>query len=144
MAERERGSFWKRLRRSIGQIGPVRLLATFLFLAAGLYIARFDIVGLHIGPVNVPLAGAAERALYDLRLYHSAERTLQQDDRIVLITYNDDTLAELQKRSPLDRHLLAQALATIENCEIVLMVLNKADKTDVGTYYGYYADEEPR
>jgi receptor protein-tyrosine kinase len=36
------------------------------------------------------------------------------------------------------------ALATIENCDIVLMMLNKADKTDVGAYYGYYADEEPR
>lgn len=33
------------------------------------------------------------------------------------------------------------ALSTIESCEVVLMVLNKADKTDVGTYYGYYADE---
>ncbi|MCC6198219.1 MAG: tyrosine-protein kinase family protein [Burkholderiales bacterium] len=33
------------------------------------------------------------------------------------------------------------ALGTIENCEIVLMVLNKADKTDVGAYYGYYGDE---
>jgi protein-tyrosine kinase len=36
------------------------------------------------------------------------------------------------------------ALETIEDCEIVLMMLNKADKTDVGTYYGYYADDEPR
>jgi protein-tyrosine kinase len=42
------------------------------------------------------------------------------------------------------QHAVNLALATIENCEIVLMVLNKADKTDVGTYYGYYADEEPR
>jgi len=33
------------------------------------------------------------------------------------------------------------ALSTIENCEVVLMVLNKADKTDVGTYYGYYGDD---
>jgi receptor protein-tyrosine kinase len=33
------------------------------------------------------------------------------------------------------------ALATIENCEVVLMVLNKAEKTDVGAYYGYYGDE---
>jgi len=32
------------------------------------------------------------------------------------------------------------ALATIESCEIVLMMLNKADETDVGAYYGYYAD----
>jgi receptor protein-tyrosine kinase len=36
------------------------------------------------------------------------------------------------------------ALETIEDCEIVLMMLNKADKTDVGTYYGYYAHDEPR
>lgn len=33
------------------------------------------------------------------------------------------------------------ALSTIENCDVVLMVLNKADKTDVGTYYGYYGDD---
>lgn len=30
------------------------------------------------------------------------------------------------------------ALSTIENCEVVLMMLNKASKTEVGTYYGYY------
>jgi hypothetical protein len=33
-------------------------------------------------------------------------------------------------------------LATIENCDIVLMLLNKANRTDVGTYYGYYGDDE--
>lgn len=33
------------------------------------------------------------------------------------------------------------ALSTIENCDVVLMVLNKADKTDVGAYYGYYGDD---
>ncbi len=38
------------------------------------------------------------------------------------------------------RHAVSQALATIENCDIVLMMLNKASKTDVGDYYGYYAD----
>jgi adenylate cyclase len=96
----------KRLRRSIGQIGPVRLLATFLFLAAGLYVARFDF--------SIPLAGDVERVLYDWRFYRSAEGVLQQDDRIVLITYDDDTLRALGKRSPLDRHTLAQALATID------------------------------
>jgi protein-tyrosine kinase len=31
------------------------------------------------------------------------------------------------------------ALSTIERCEIVLMMLNKADKTEIGAYYGYYA-----
>jgi adenylate cyclase len=106
MAGREGGSLMKRLRRSIGQIGPVRLLATFLFLAAALYIARFD--------TDLPLAGDAERALYDWRFYRSADRTLQQDDRIVLITYDDDTLIALGKRSPLDRHILATTLSALD------------------------------
>jgi len=35
---------------------------------------------------------------------------------------------------------IKHALSTIESCEIVLMVLNKASQTDVGAYYGYYAD----
>ena len=39
-------------------------------------------------------------------------------------------------------HAVNQALATIEGCEIVLMVLNKASRTDVGTYYGYYSVDE--
>jgi len=38
-------------------------------------------------------------------------------------------------------HAVTQALATIESCEVVLMALNKARRTDVGTYYGYYADD---
>src|SRR5437016_5981074 len=40
------------------------------------------------------------------------------------------------------QHALQQALATIENCGIVLMLLNKASRTDVGTYYGYYGDAD--
>jgi protein-tyrosine kinase len=39
-------------------------------------------------------------------------------------------------------HALQQALATIEQCDIVLMLLNKARQTDVGTYYSYYGDED--
>jgi adenylate cyclase len=105
MAETESGG-WKRLRRSVGQIGPVRLLATILFLAAGLYVARFN--------ADIPLSSDAERALYDWRFYRSAQRVLQQDDRIVLVTYNDETLQQLGKRSPLDRHMLALALRAID------------------------------
>jgi exopolysaccharide/PEP-CTERM locus tyrosine autokinase len=39
------------------------------------------------------------------------------------------------------QHAVSQALSTIESCEIVLMMLNKARKTDVGSYYGYYTDD---
>ncbi|MGE5102491.1 MAG: XrtA-associated tyrosine autokinase [Deltaproteobacteria bacterium] len=42
------------------------------------------------------------------------------------------------------QHALNQALTTIEGCEIVLMVLNKATRTDVGTYYGYYATDDAK
>ena len=40
------------------------------------------------------------------------------------------------------QHAVNQALATVEACEVVMMVLNKASRTDVGTYYGYYANDE--
>jgi protein-tyrosine kinase len=40
------------------------------------------------------------------------------------------------------QHAVNHALATVEGCEVVLMVLNKASRTDVGTYYGYYASDE--
>jgi exopolysaccharide/PEP-CTERM locus tyrosine autokinase len=40
------------------------------------------------------------------------------------------------------QHAVNQALSTIEGSEIVLMVLNKASRTDVGTYYGYYGKDE--
>src|SRR5256885_5175001 len=42
------------------------------------------------------------------------------------------------------QHAVSQALATIDNCEIVLMLLNKASRSDVGTYYGYYGDDGGR
>jgi len=42
------------------------------------------------------------------------------------------------------QHAVSQALATIENCEIVLMLLNKASRSDVGAYYGYYGDDAGR
>jgi receptor protein-tyrosine kinase len=31
-----------------------------------------------------------------------------------------------------------EALATIEACPVVMTVLNKAAKSDVGSYYGHY------
>jgi len=45
------------------------------------------------------------------------------------------------------QHAVSQALATIESCDIVMMMLNKARDTDVGRYYGYYdyhRDDERR
>jgi adenylate cyclase len=94
------------LKRAISQIGWIRLALTILFLAGGLYVARYS--------WELPLAGDAERGLYDWRFYRSAERVMENDPRITLVTYNDETLAQLQKRSPLDRHLLSQALRALD------------------------------
>jgi receptor protein-tyrosine kinase len=52
--------------------------------------------------------------------------------QIVLVVAADST----------SQHAVTHALETIENCEVVLMTLNKAKRTDVGTYYGYYGDDD--
>jgi adenylate cyclase len=98
----KRGS---RIKRVVGQIGLVRLLVTLLLLAGALYIARYS--------WSMPLLGDGERALYDLRFAQAAERTKEQDPDITLVTYSDETLLRLKKRSPLDRATLAKALRAI-------------------------------
>ncbi|HYG46500.1 MAG TPA: adenylate/guanylate cyclase domain-containing protein [Allosphingosinicella sp.] len=95
----------RRLRRALRQIGWARLAGTAVFLVIALLLARYS--------WQVPLASDAERALYDIRFARAATRVVQ-DDRIVLITYDDQTLRALQKRSPLDRRVLAEALAALD------------------------------
>jgi adenylate cyclase len=107
MAEGAARESWRtRVRRALKQIGLARLALTLLFLAAALWTAKAS--------WTLPLLGDAERALYDLRVFRSAETTEQQDPRIVLVTYDDDTLRLLEKRSPLDRAMLARALGIID------------------------------
>ena len=91
----------------------MQLLATVLVLIAAIFIARFSWV-LPDGKVPTPLTGEAERALYDLRAYYAAD-LVEQDNRIVLVVYTDQTLINARKRSPLDRGLLARTLTTLDN-----------------------------
>jgi adenylate cyclase len=94
---------WRRTR----QVGALRLAATFLVLALALLAARYS--------WGLPFAADAERGLYDIRFDWAAQRrTVAQDPRIVMIVYNDQTLATLGKRSPLDRAMLANALRTLD------------------------------
>jgi adenylate cyclase len=96
------------LRRALRQIGWTRLAGTAAFLLLALILARYS--------WHLPLASDAERALYDIRFVRSAQHRAQ-DDRIVLVTYDDQTLRALQKRSPLDRKVLAEALAALDAME---------------------------
>ncbi|HEV2597069.1 adenylate/guanylate cyclase domain-containing protein [Sphingopyxis sp.] len=95
----------KRVRRLVMQLGPSRMAATILFLAVAVLIARLS--------WQMPLVDAAERALYDARATLMAPH-VEQDKRIVMITYNDETLFNTGIRSPLDRTLLANALGNLD------------------------------
>ncbi|MCF8706891.1 CHASE2 domain-containing protein [Rhizorhapis sp. SPR117] len=86
-------------------IGRVRLIGTLAFLVLAVLVARFS--------WYLPLIAQAERAFYDLRMTATAP-TVDQDDRIVMVVYTDDTLIDTKKRSPLDRATLARALANID------------------------------
>lgn len=92
--------------QALRQIGPVRLAATALFVALGFLLA--------INSWSMPQFGAAERALYDLRVVAMAQ-VIEQDPRIVMVVFNDDTLQKTKRRSPLDRALLARALTEIDS-----------------------------
>ena len=95
----------KRVRRLVMQLGPSRMAATIVFLLAAILIARFS--------WQLPLINAAERALYDARATLMAPK-VEQDGRIILVTYNDETLFNTGIRSPLDRTLLANALGNLD------------------------------
>lgn len=90
----------------------MQLAATVLVLIAAVLIARFswELPG---GGVATPLTSEAERAFYDLRAYYAAD-LVDQDDRVVLVTYTDQTLIAARKRSPLDRGLLARSLRSLD------------------------------
>jgi adenylate cyclase len=95
----------KRTARIVGQVGAPRLVATALILLVAVLIARFS--------WQIPLISDAERALYDIRLMLTTPRA-EQDPRILLVTYTDDTLINTQVRSPLDRKILADALRNLD------------------------------
>ena len=65
------------------------------------------------GEIQTPVTGEAERALYDSRVFRFAP-SVEQDERLLLVVYDDQTLIDARKRSPLDRGLLAQALRNLD------------------------------
>ncbi len=99
------GSGLATLRQAIGQAGPLRLFVTGMVLVLALLAARYS--------WNLPFALSAERGLYDVRADLNAPRT-DQDDRIVLVVFTEETLAATGKRSPLDRTMLARALTNLD------------------------------
>ena len=99
--------------RNVRAAGAVQLFGTILLVVIAVFIARFSWNLPVASGAPTPLTSDAERALYDLRAYFTAPM-VEQDDRIVLVVYDDQTLIRARKRSPLDRGLLARALTTID------------------------------
>jgi adenylate cyclase len=91
--------------RSLRAAGARRLIFTALLLIVALLLARFSWF--------TPITDDGERALYDLRTYLFAPR-VDQDKRILIVDYDDSTLINARKRSPLDRGLLAKALRNLD------------------------------
>ncbi|MCK0127654.1 adenylate/guanylate cyclase domain-containing protein [Erythrobacter sp. F6033] len=98
--------------RNVREAGTIQILATIVLVAAALFIARFSWT-LPDGEVPTPLTSEAERALYDLRSYFAAD-IVEQDDRVVMVVFTDQTLIDARKRSPLPRDILAEALRNLD------------------------------
>src|SRR6478735_5419500 len=102
--------------RNVREAGARRLALTALMLVAALLLARFswDMPWPSAdGAIKTPVTGDAERALYDLRVFRFAP-SVEQDRRVLLVVYDDQTLIAARKRSPLDRGLLARALRSLD------------------------------
>lgn len=95
----------KLARQVMRQTGGVRLVLTSIFLVMALLVCRYS--------WSIPLIKDAARAFYGMRLLVAAP-AVPQDQRIVLVTYNDETLRNTGIRSPLDRAILARALRQID------------------------------
>src|SRR3546814_18646686 len=100
----------KRVRQLLSQLGPARLIATLLFLLMAVLVARLG--------WQLPLVRDAERALYDARATAMAPH-VGQDRRILLVTYNDETLFTTGIHSPLDRGKIGRRSSRERVCQAV-------------------------
>ena len=103
--ETGRGSFIARGWRNVREAGPERLVFTGFMILIAVLVARFS--------WSLPVLQEAEHGMYDYRAFLAAER-VEQDDRILLVVYDEQTLIAARKRSPLDRGLLIDALRNLD------------------------------
>ena len=92
---------WRKVRAASKR----QMAATVMLVLVGVILARFS--------WNIPVVGDAEDSLYDLRSFVMAPQ-VDQDQRIQIVAYTDQTLINAKKRSPLDRGMLAAALRTLD------------------------------
>jgi adenylate cyclase len=105
--EQKPDSLLRRGWRNVREAGTRRLVIAALLTVASLIIGYFSWA--------LPITGSAERALYDARFYvQASQAAAAPDPRVVMVVFDDQTLRRAQKRSPLDRGLLVQALRNLD------------------------------
>ena len=92
-------------RRGLAQLGPERILIALLLLFIALTIAGSS--------WRLPLLRDAESALYDLRAANFAPAA-DTDKRVTMVVYTAETNRATGQISPVDRTILARALAQID------------------------------
>ena len=92
-------------RRVIGPLGSARIAIALLLLVIALLIAASS--------WRLPLLSDAESALYDLRAANLAAGA-DTEKRVTLVVYTADTNRATGQISPVDRTILAKALAQID------------------------------
>lgn len=102
--------------RELRRVPPTRLLVTALIILWAILFARYSWempVSLPVVDRDIPIATDAEHALYDWR-QAVTERRVEEDKRILLVPYMEETIQATAKRYPLDRAMLARALANLD------------------------------
>lgn len=135
------------------QTGPGLLdLLTDPQLTVSDVLMRTDIGKLTVLPAGRPqghatelLASDAMRRLLDELASRYSDRVLVFDAPPLLPTTESRVLAGLMGQVVLvaeaertTERILSQALATIESCPVVHPLLNKIERSEVASYYGYY------
>lgn len=96
----------KRLKK----LSPVALTAIALMLVL--------ITAIGANSRHLPLLGFVENKLHDLRIAAFAQR-VEEHPGIVILAYDEETLALTRQRSPLDRGILARVLRRIDKAGAV-------------------------
>lgn len=91
--------------RGLGQLGAQRTVVALALIAIALFVA--------FSSWRLPLLRDAEAALYDLRAANFAPPA-DTDKRVTLVVYTADTNRATGQISPVDRTVLAKALAQID------------------------------
>ncbi|MFN0316950.1 MAG: XrtA-associated tyrosine autokinase [Burkholderiales bacterium] len=122
-------------------------------LGLGDVMLKTNIDKLSIIPAGAPHERNTELLASDAMNQLLDEMSLRYPDRIII--FDSPPLLPTTESRVLATHMgqivvvveaqkttqgkVAQALATLEECPVVMTVLNKASRSDVGDYYGYYA-----